>query len=153
MIRHVACAAALLLAAAAPALADEPVEGASNWMLIDSVTADCWAETGNGNSFAPGDTIHVKLMFDDRDHVILMGARPDWRKLGVIAFGLSIDGGDPELLRGHGANSLVVAVIDDPELLQRLRQASRLEWQLPWGMFSAKVLGLGIALDAVDDCR
>jgi hypothetical protein len=151
-MRRAACVA-LLLAVSAPALADEPVRGTSNWTLVDSVTADCWAETGNGASFAPGDTIHVKVMFNDRDRVILMGARPDWRRLGPVAFGLSIDGGDPEIMRGNNANSLVIVEIDDPGLVERLRAASRIEWQLPWGAFSADVSGLGLALDAVDDCR
>ena len=150
-MRCLACALAVLLAASAPAFADEPVRGAPNWTLIDSVTADCWAETGNGANFAPGDTIHIKVMFNDRDRVILMGARPDWKRLGPVAFGLSIDGGDPEIMRGNNANSLVITEID-PALVDRLRAASRIEWQLPWGAFSANVSGLGIALDAVDDC-
>jgi hypothetical protein len=153
MIRGAVCAVALLLVVSSPAFADEPVEGAPNWTLIDSVSADCWAETGYGPNFAPGNTIHAKVMFNERDRVLLIGARPDWRNLGTIAFGLSIDGSDPALMRGAGANSLVIVEIDDPALLARVREANRIEWQLPWGAFSANVTGLGLALDAVDDCR
>lgn len=144
---------ALLLFAAAPALADHPVAGAPVWLLIDSPERDCWAETGAGAKFAPGDTLHIKLMVNIDGNLVIAGARPDWRANGRVVFRQTIDQDPPEAIDGSGVMSLVLAEITEPDMMERLRRAMRLTWKMPWGSFSAKVTGLGAAFDAVAECR
>jgi hypothetical protein len=145
--------AGVLALAASPALADRAVPGAPDWMLIESVANDCYAETGAGQNFANGDTLHIKLMKNGRGNLVLAGARPEWRNAGTIEFSLTIDNGPPETLRGSNAISLVLTEIRDPALIRRLRDATMLTWQLPWGNFTARVSGLGVAYDAVAECK
>lgn len=48
--------------------------------------------------------------------------------------------------------NLVMGVVADVPLRQRLRTAHTLDWALPFGRFHAEVTGLGVALDAVAAC-
>jgi hypothetical protein len=146
-------AVCLLMFVTAPAFADGPVPGAPNWTLVDSAPRDCWAETGAGAHFPMGDTMHIKVMRNNRGNLIVAGARPDWRNTGSLEFAMRIDAGPAQPMRGSGAMSLVLTEIEDPGLEQSLRDATRLVWQMPWGNFTASVSGLGTAYEAVADCK
>jgi hypothetical protein len=137
---------------APPALAQipRPIAGAEDWLLLDripGVSGEVCSARTNGPE---ADT----MLLLNRNHVpILAAGRADWQGLlGTAEIQLSIDGAAPSRLKVQMFNNLVMILVSDAPLLQRLRRARTLDWTLPFGHFRASVTGLGAALDAVASC-
>ena len=83
-----------------------------------------------------------------------MVGRSDWDNAGAeIAVCVAIDGAAPVALRGSAVATLVLLLVDDADVLARLRSARMLEWSFPFGRFRTNVTGLGAALDAIRSCQ
>jgi len=101
-----------------------------------------------------GDQVDTMLMLNNVGSPLLVAGRPDWAELlGDAEAGLAIDGAPPEAVKASLFNNLVMTLVTDDALLQRLRRANTLDWSLPFGHFHAMVSGLGVALDALAVCE
>lgn len=147
---HAFASLAALGFAAGPAAAQQPVAGAPGWLLFDHLQGvegrSCMARTN-------GPEADTMLIFNNDNVPVLIAGRPDWDHGGEAEVTLSIDGEAPVTLHGGMALNLVLTLVAEAPLLQRLRVAHTLDWTFPFGRFRANVAGLGIALDAVRACR
>jgi hypothetical protein len=140
-----------LLALAAPGLAcsqgaEQPIPGAGAWMMSSVPQSGCFARL-------QGDQVDT-LLAVNRDGKMVVGAgRPEWKlPSGEERLALQIDGAPPVQLKGSPVGNIVIALVSDDGLADRLRRAQRLGWGLPNGSFSASVTGLGAAFDAIRAC-
>jgi hypothetical protein len=101
-----------------------------------------------------GDQIDTIMILNDRGDLVLMGGHTDWATWGGdVSLQLSIDGARPVSITASTLNNLILALVKDPELVQRLRAAKTLEWTIPTGHVRGDVAGLGAAMDAVKACK
>jgi hypothetical protein len=101
-----------------------------------------------------GDQVDTMLMLNKAGTPLLVVGRPDWAELlGDAEAGLAIDGAAPDAVKASLFNNLVMTLVTDDALLQRLRRANTLDWSLPFGHFHATVTGLGVAIDALAVCE
>jgi hypothetical protein len=148
--RYAASAAALAFAAA-PALAEErPIPGAGGWSFVDRLPG---MDGPVCHARIDGSQVDTMLIVNNDGLPVLIAGRRDWSGMsGEADAALAVDGGAPARLHVFMVNNLVVALIEDDALRQRLRAARTLDWTLPFGRFHAEVTGLGLALDAVAAC-
>jgi len=145
-------AAALGLAFAPAALAaQQPVPGAAHWLLFDHLPGvegrSCMVRTN-------GPEVDTMVTFNNDGVPLLIAGWADrYNEGGEAEIGLSIDGAAPVRLQGGFTLNLVLVLVDDAPLLQRLRAARTLDWTFPFGRFRANVEGLDTALEAVRACR
>jgi hypothetical protein len=144
-------ATSALAFAAAPAAAEErPIPGAGGWQFIDRLPGMDAPACGARIDGAQVDTI---LIVNNVGVPILIAGRSDWSGLsGEADVTLAVDGGAPARLNVFMVNNLVLALVADDALRQRLRAAHVIDWTLSFGRFHAEVTGLGVALDAVAAC-
>jgi hypothetical protein len=135
------------------AVVGKPVAGAPRWKLLEA-TDGCWAETGAGAVFAEGDTVHAKILINKSGELVLVAARPEWQRTETrIDFTVAVDGGEPIPMSGSAAVVMAMAPVKNSDVMNRLRAASALSWNLPWGDYKAQVAGFGKAMDAVIACQ
>lgn len=147
-----AFASALGLALAPTASpAQQPVPGATRWLLFDHLPGvegrACMVRTN-------GPEADTMLAFNNVGVPLLIAGWADlYHDGGEVEAGLSVDGAAPARLRASVALNLVITSVEDAALLQRLRGARTLDWTFPFGRYRANVEGFGIALDALRACR
>jgi hypothetical protein len=153
-----AAALLALLTLSAPALAQAatsttPIPGVPRWKLVQAADG-CWAETGSGLVFAEGDTVHAKILINNSGDLILTASRPDWKRTETqIDFTVQADGTAPMFMNGSAAIVMVMASVKNVGDVGRLRGASLLMWNLPWGNYRAHVEGFAKAMDTVVACQ
>jgi hypothetical protein len=147
-----------LFALSAPAFAQAvtnttPIPGVPRWKLVQA-SDGCWAETGAGTVFEPGDNVHAKLLINKEGGLILIASHPSWARTETrIDFTVQPDAGEPIAISGTAAIVMAMGPIKRDEDAVRLRNAGVLIWNLPWGHYRAQVQGLGKALDAIAACE
>lgn len=137
---------AAMLAAAGPGTPDA---APSQWALRSIVPGGplCRAE-----KFGDAVDMHIARNYDDK--LVLFAGRPDWNlKDSSLHVTISVDGGPAVPLDGTAIGPIVVVTIEDDTLTAQLKTAHEVTWNLPWGQFTAKVEGLGKALDSIVICR
>ena len=137
---------ATMLAAAGPGAPDP---APSEWALRSIVPGGplCRAETF-------GDTVDTHIARNYNDKLVLIAGHPDWaHKDNSLHVTISVDGGPAVPLDGTAIGPLVIVTIEDKTLTAQLKMAHDVTWNLPWGHFTAKVDGLGEALDSLVICR
>jgi hypothetical protein len=140
--------AALALALASPVLAQPSQAQPAGWTLAKG--ANTPDKTCSARKV--GSEINTVLMRNRDGQMILGAARSDWNETGAIMLKLAIDGTAPVNLAADRLGPLVLLKITDPGLETRLKSASSLAWSLPWGEFTANVVGLGEAYGSLDVC-
>ena len=145
----------LLLSALAAGPADaqprQPLEGAGEWQLSDRLPG---VDERTCTARITGPDANITLVLNYVGAPVLMVGRSDWDNAGAeIAVGVAIDGAAPVALRGSAVATLVLVLVDDADVLARLRSARMLEWSFPFGRFRTNVTGLGAALDAIRSCQ
>ncbi len=152
--RHRPIGFLLLLSAlvAGPAAAQQrqPIRGAGDWLLSDRLPG---VEERTCTARITGPDANITLVLNNVGAPVLMVGRSDWDSAGgEIAFEVAIDGAAPVALRGSAVGTLVLVLVEDADVLTRLRSARMLEWSFPFGRFRTSVTGLGTALDALRAC-
>lgn len=140
-----ALAASLLLATHAGAA--PIIQNVSGWVVTQVTPGGC---TGR----RAGAEVNTSFLINDRDRVVLMTARPEWRlEPKAIKATLTIDDQPPIAV---SVDSLMVMVLFEPETAafeNRLLAAKTLQWHYPWGDFTADVTGIANAVEAVRQCN
>jgi hypothetical protein len=135
------------------AVATAPIAAAPRWKLVTAADG-CWAETGSGLVFAEGDTVHAKLLINKEGGLILVASHPGWQRTeSRIDYTVRPDSGEVIPIAGSAAVVMAMGPIKRDDDALRLRNASVLIWNLPWGNYRAQVGGLGKALDAIAACE
>ncbi|MGH7023509.1 MAG: hypothetical protein ACREEB_07960 [Caulobacteraceae bacterium] len=148
---------ALAHCAAQPTLAEQvdqppvPIRGAGTWKLMTTLPATpgrvCSARVA-------GEKIDTMMLLNNDGNLVLIGGHSDWATWGGdVPLKLAIDDGPPIDLTASTVMNLIVVLIRDPALRQRLRSAKTLDWNIPTGHVRGDVSGLGVALDAVKACK
>ena len=103
----------------------------------------------------PSEEVDTLLLINDRDHVILVAARPEWRlePHQDLEATLAIDGAEPLAVKVNPLVNFVFFQPADLALEQRILQAKSLRWHFPWGDFTADVTGLQEAAEMVRRCN
>jgi CHASE2 domain-containing sensor protein len=145
-----AALAVILMAASMPAAfaAPEPAK----WEFKPSVPGGplCRAVKLDADVSAYVDTMLLRNRAGD---MVLMAGHSTWRLTdGQATVTLSADGASPVELQGYIVDRIVLVLISDRALLQKVKDAKKLDWRFPWGDFSADVAGLGAAFDAIPIC-
>lgn len=65
---------------------------------------------------------------------------------------LKIDNGKNTAVGIEAAFNLILLKVSNTDMVDALRGAHLLHWELPWGKYTADVDGLGRALDWVQQC-
>jgi hypothetical protein len=103
---------------------------------------------------ASGERADTLLMLNSVGSLILAAGHADWTDLsGPAIVSISIDGEAPTPLNAVMKNNLVLTLVTDTTILDRLRRARTMDWVLPSGRYHVTVTGLGKALDAIEACR
>jgi hypothetical protein len=144
-----AFAALALLATPAGAAEDgTPIAGA--WRLIRRLpTPDhpvCLARVA-------GVEANMDLLLNNDGVPVLIAARPEWRSAGPIEIALTIDDKRAQKLTAQSAPPLVLVLLSDAKVVERLRQARSLTWSLPFGRVRTDMAGFDAALAAVKACQ
>jgi len=127
-----------------------PIPGAGNWLLMANLPGVPNACSARLNG-AEVDTI---LILNKDDKLVLGAGRPDWNgAASAVEVQLAVDGAEPVALKANRISTLVLTLITDPVLAERLRRARHLDWTMPFGRFGAAVEGLGAAVDAMSACK
>lgn len=147
LLATVSTAAGLLCATSiAQAQQPAPARHVGKWLLNERGQA-CAARL-------VGDQADTLLMLNKAGALVLAAGHGDWTGLkGQAPISLSIDGAIPEALNATMMNEIVLTLVTDPDMVERLRRAHSLSWDLPSGHYTAKVSDLGKALDAISACR
>ena len=90
-----------------------------------------------------GSDIDTTLMLNRKGQLILVVGRADWHASGTERIGLRIDNFTIDHLQATAFNNLLLVLIKDGAILNRLRVAKNLHWYLPSGTHHASVTGLG----------
>ena len=93
------------------------------------------------------------LMLSDAGQVVLAVSRSDWHVSGPQKVRLGIDRFESANLQANGFSNLVLLLIADNDMQQRLKTAKDLHWSLPFGKYHAAVSGIGDALTWVRQCE
>ena len=128
-----------------------PIPGAPGWTLALTLPGvagpACMARIA-------GDQIDTMMVLNRDGDLLLIGGHSDWATWGGdVQLQLAVDDAPPVKLTATTLNNLILTLVKDPQLLQRLRQARTLEWTIPTGDVRGQVAGLGVALDAVTRCH
>jgi hypothetical protein len=131
--------------------APRPIPGAGQWTIAETLPGyagrACQARMA-------GDQIDTILILNDANELVLIGGHSDWATWGGdVPLQLAIDGTTPVTIKASTLNNLILALITEPALVQRLRAARTLDWTIPTGHVRAEITGLGLALDAVRKCK
>lgn len=133
--------------ALAPAHAFEAVTTAEGWQVGPVNATDCTARKAGGE-------INSTVSFSHTHQLVLTVARPEWRWPPMHRDArLSIDGAKPQSIEVEAVFTLVLFKVTNPDLAARLRQAKSLQWELPWGKYTANVMGMDRALDVLAQCN
>lgn len=137
----------------APAAARQarPIPGAGNWVLQQRLPGMpgrvCTVRT-------EGPEANTTIVLNNDRRPVLIVGRHDWSGLsGEAEVSLSIDDAPAIEVDAMMVHNLVLVLIADDRLMERLRDAEMLRWTFPFGRFRAAVGGLGGALDALAACR
>jgi hypothetical protein len=146
----------MFAALAAPALSQAPqasqaIAGAGRWLSVDSLPG----VAGHACSArVDGTEVDVMLLLNRDQLPVLVAGHRDWHELlGEADIKLSIDAETPVPLKAQMINNLVMLLVSDGSLVERLRRARTLDWTMPFGRFHSEVTGLGTALDEMKSCR
>jgi hypothetical protein len=145
---------AAAVAIAAPpdgaAASDEGVPIAGTWRLLQRMPLVegpvCLART-------TGPDVNTSLTINNVGVPVLITARAGWSHNGRVTATVSIDGEAPRPVEAEAVINLVMVLLPDQALLQRLRRARTLDWTFPFGKYRAGVADLGTALDALTACE
>ena len=99
--------------------------------------------------------VNARVMRNNENKIVLVAARPDWDlnpDFGPTSMTLVVDGGAPVQMEAHPLGPLLLAVVQDAALTQKIRAAETVTWIVPWGEFKATVTGLGTAFDQTTLC-
>jgi hypothetical protein len=135
-----------------PALAQvpRPIPNGGGWLLLDSLPG---VQKRVCSARINGPEADTMLLLNNGRVPLLAAGHADWSgHLGPADVQLSIDDDPPRALKMQMFNNLVLVLLSDDRLIERLRRAKTLTWALPFGHFRAEVDGLGVALDAVGAC-
>ncbi len=156
-MRGVGLAAAVFLLSAGGAQAEKPVDptailipGADDWFLENSTPerrGSCHAY-----SLAPPVLIFLIRAADGTPVFGAVSQAFTVKEGQPVAATLSIDGGAPIALPARGIAPLILARIEDPALVARLRAARAVDWTFPSGRYHAEIAGWGLAFDALKTC-
>jgi hypothetical protein len=140
-----------------PALSGEsdepplPIAGAGNWKLEVTLPG------APGRACAAriaGDQVDTTIILNRDNDLLLIGGHGDWATWGgPVSLQLSIDGEPPIPIAAKTAINLIMTLVKDPVIVQRLRSARTLDWTIPTGHVRGDVAGLGLALDAIKACK
>lgn len=139
----------LPMAAHAQSHAIDP-KAPNGWQMLDSLPTynklPCTARMG-------GAEINVNLSLNNDGIPFLVLARPDWRDLrGDAVAKVSVDGAAADDQPVTMIGNLVLALVRDPALVQKLRGGRSVAWTLPIGRFEGRIDGFDGALTAVTAC-
>jgi hypothetical protein len=100
-----------------------------------------------------GDEVDTQLIRSNDGHMVLVAGYPGWEHNGDPVEGrLSIDGSEPVSITGVPIGSVFMVLVTKDALAKRIMNARTLRWFLPWGEFTADVVGLGAAFDSIGIC-
>lgn len=127
------------------------IAGAGNWTMMRTLPGVAGRAC---SARITGDQIDTILLLNNDGQLLLIGGHSDWATFGGdVPLQLSIDGTEPVALTANTIENLIMVLIKDPALVQRLRSARTLDWTIPTGHVRGEVAGLGVALDAVKACK
>lgn len=127
---------------------ERKVRGAETWEFVEGMPEGACAVRARGSE------IDTLLMLNDAGELILAGGRQDWSippAVGTVDIG--VDSQPERQFKASTLNNLLLIKIADPEAIQRLRVGNRMVWNLPVGKLHANIKGLGIAMDAIRQCK
>ena len=100
-----------------------------------------------------GDAIDTHLARNKDGSMLLVAGNPNWDHMSnALHVTISVDDGPPVSLEGFSIGPTAFVVIKPDALIQQLKAAHRVTWDLPWGHFAAMVDGLGEAFDSIAVC-
>ena len=102
---------------------------------------------------AAGAEANMDLLLNNDGVPVLIAARPEWRSAGPIEIALSIDDKRAQKVTAQSAPPLVLVLLSDAKMVERLRQARSLTWSLPFGRVRTDMAGFDAALAAVKACQ
>ncbi len=131
--------------------APTPIVGAEGWSLMTRMVgvpeSACTARK-------PGPQVDTIVTLNKDGDLLLIGGHGDWAVgAGPAQLKLGVDSDPPVALDAFTAQNLILLLIKDKALVQRLRQARTLDWIAPAGTVRGDVTGLGVALDRVARCK
>lgn len=137
--------------AEAPQKPDLPIPGGGKWMLqpvLPGITGRaCHARLA-------GEQMDTILAFNNDGTLILIGGHSDWSiGTGEQSFALSIDGGPRIPMKANLLDNIFLSPAYDGKLTEQLSHAKKLDWYLPNGELHIDVTGIGVALDAMRQCK
>lgn len=131
--------------------APAPIAGGGNWKLATTLPG---VSARVCSARIAGEQIDTNMLLNNVGDLVLVGGHQDWATWGGnVPLQLAIDGGPPVTMTAQTINNLIMVLVTEPELLQRLRNATYLDWTIPTGQVRGDVSGLGAALDAMKDCK
>ena len=135
---------------AGPARDDDGSPIAGQWRLLQHMPMVegpvCLART-------TGPDVNTSLTINKVGVPVLVTARAGWMHNGPVPATVSIDGEPPRPVEANAVINLVLVLLKDRALVERLRTARTLDWTFPFGKFRAGVSDLGAALDALSACE
>ncbi|MGB8603191.1 MAG: hypothetical protein WCD42_13430 [Rhizomicrobium sp.] len=132
--------------AVTPAHAFEGATTAGGWQVGPVNATDCTARKAGGE-------VNSTVSFNHAHQMVLTVARPEWRWPPMHRDArLSIDAAKPQDIEVEAVFTLVLFKVTDAVMAARLRQAKSLQWDLPWGKYTANVAGMDRALDVLAQC-
>jgi len=137
--------------AEAPAKPPIPIPDAGDWTLYETLP---FGEARACMAHLDGEEVDTMLEHDEKSVLILTGGNSMWAfPARDIAMHISIDRGPDIALAGRLEGHGVSMKVEDPKLVEQLRNAHILDWVFPQGSLRSDVTGLGVALDATERCR
>lgn len=108
------------------------------------------APTGSCIAHRAGAHVDTMMLTNRDGKLVLMAGRPDWKMpAGNRTITLEIDEHRWEGVAASSLNSLLIVLVSDPTMLDQLRHARRLVWNLPRQRLTADLPGLGEAIDSI----
>jgi hypothetical protein len=125
-----------------------PIAGAGDWKLVARLPG-----TNNCSVRVNGPEVNTSMMLNGDGELILIAGRPDWAFSGQgVKASLAIDGGPPTEEAGYVLTTIAMFKVTGAQIRQ-LMAATDVDWKLPWGVYHAKVNGLGVAYSALKACH
>lgn len=112
--------------------------------------------TSSGNPCAArlsSSEVDTTLTLNQSGDLVLIAGRADWRASGPETVSLQIDNFKVNNLQASAFNNLILLLIKDESIVNRLKVAKSLDWYLPSGTYHAAVTGLGDALNWLRTCE
>ena len=132
-------------------LANQPknIVGAGDWQLLDNMPG-----TDKCSVRLSGNEVDTMLSINKEGKLILIAGNNQWvahnPKVPTI---LQIDDAPPLNIETWQLGNIVLFLVSDDAVAERLKRAVSIKWHFPWGDFHANVTGLGVAAEALKKCN